>query len=96
MLLTRIHALSLPFLQQSVGYILEYSGPKDSPRDTTVHVSVPVEYPEFFVFGGGGGYVTNFIEGRGSTNLVEDRGQRKWGSGSVCPLVRGSTQFAND
>jgi hypothetical protein len=32
----------------------------------------------------------------GSTNSVEDRGQRERGSGSVSPLVRGSTQFENE
>jgi hypothetical protein len=31
-----------------------------------------------------------------STNSVEDRGQRQWGSGGCSPLVRGSTQFANE
>jgi hypothetical protein len=34
--------------------------------------------------------------GRDSTNSVEDRGQRKRGSGSFSPLVRGSTRFANE
>jgi len=28
-----------------------------------------------------------------STNSVEDRGQRKWGSGGGSPLVRGSERF---
>jgi hypothetical protein len=32
----------------------------------------------------------------GSTNSVEDRRQRKPGSGGCSPLVRGSTQFANE
>jgi len=36
----------------------------------------------FFFFGGGGGGV--------STNSVEDRGQRVWGSGDISALVRGS------
>jgi hypothetical protein len=40
-----------------------------------------VAYPEIF-FGG-------------STNSVEDRGQREQGSGGGRPLVRGSAQFAN-
>jgi hypothetical protein len=40
-----------------------------------------VAYPEIF-FGGG------------STNSVEDRGQREQGSGGGSPLVRGSAQFA--
>jgi hypothetical protein len=31
-----------------------------------------------------------FFGGRGSTNSVEDRGQREWGSGGGSPLVRGS------
>jgi len=34
--------------------------------------------------------------GEGSTNSVEDRGQRKWGSGGGSTLVRGSAQFANE
>jgi hypothetical protein len=37
-------------------------------------------------FGGGGG----------SINSVEDRGQSERGSGDGSPLVRGSTQFANE
>jgi hypothetical protein len=32
----------------------------------------------------------------GSTNSVEDRGQRDRGSGGGSPLVRGSAQFANE
>jgi hypothetical protein len=31
-----------------------------------------------------------------STNSVEDIGQREWGSEGGGPLVRGSTQFANE
>jgi hypothetical protein len=38
-------------------------------------------------FGGGG---------RGSTNSVEDTGQREWGFVGVSPLVRGPAQFANE
>jgi hypothetical protein len=39
----------------------------------------------------------NFVSGRGvSTNSVEDRGQRERGSGGGSPLLRGSTQFANE
>jgi hypothetical protein len=41
------------------------------------------------------GVPRNFFRG-GSTNSVEDRGQRKWGSGGGSPLVRGFTQFANE
>jgi hypothetical protein len=44
----------------------------------------PVAYPEIF-FGGGVG---------GSTNSVEDRGQREQGSGAVA-RVRVSAEFAN-
>jgi hypothetical protein len=43
----------------------------------------PMAYPGFFL-------------GRGSTNSVEDRGQRERGSGGGSPLVKGSTQFANE
>jgi hypothetical protein len=37
-----------------------------------------------------------FSGGRGSTNSVEDRGQRERGAGGGSPLIRGSTQFANE
>jgi hypothetical protein len=47
-------------------------------------------------FFGGGGYARNFFGGGSSTNSVEDRGQRERGSGGGSPLVRGSTQFANE
>jgi hypothetical protein len=32
----------------------------------------------------------------GSTNSVEDRGQKERGSGGGSPLVRGSTHFVNE
>jgi hypothetical protein len=48
--------------------------------------SVGVFTPGFFSGGGRGG----------STNSVEDRGQRELGCGGGSPLVRGSTQFANE
>jgi hypothetical protein len=38
----------------------------------------------------------NFFSGGGSTNSVEDRGQRGQGSGDGSPLVRGSTHFSNE
>jgi hypothetical protein len=38
----------------------------------------------------------NFFREGGSSNSVEDRGHRERGSGGVSPLVRGSTQFANE
>jgi hypothetical protein len=37
-----------------------------------------------------------FWVGGGSTNSLEDRGQREWGSGGIIPPVRGSIQFANE
>jgi hypothetical protein len=40
-------------------------------------------------------YTSNFFTG-GSTNSDEDRGQREWGYGGDSPLIRGSTQFANE
>jgi hypothetical protein len=77
-----------------------------SADNTTVHWGIPIiifQYkrmstkiirlinysgiPRNFFLGKGGG---------GSTNSVEDRGQREWGSGGSSPLVRGSTQFANE
>ena len=36
------------------------------------------------------GVPRNFVRGGGSTNSVEDRGQRERGSGGGSPLVRGS------
>jgi hypothetical protein len=45
-----------------------------------------VAYPRIFFFLGGGG----------STNSVEDRGQTERGSGGGSPLLRSSTQFANE
>jgi hypothetical protein len=43
-------------------------------------------------------YARNFFVegGGGSTNSVEDRGQRERGSGGGSPLVRGSSKFANE
>ena len=42
------------------------------------------------------GVPRNFVgEGGGSTNSVEDRGQREWGSGGSSPLVRGSGGSCN-
>jgi hypothetical protein len=43
----------------------------------------PVAYPGIFL-------------GGGSTNSVEDRWQTERGSGGGSPLVRDSTQFANE
>jgi len=43
-----------------------------------------VAYPEI-LFGGGGG----------STNSVEDRGQREWGSWGGNPILRGSGGSCN-
>jgi hypothetical protein len=37
-----------------------------------------------------------FFRVGGSTNSVEDRGQREQGSGGGSPLVSGSAQFANE
>jgi len=42
------------------------------------------------------GVPRNFVRwGGGSTNSVEDRGQRQWGSGGGSPLVRGSGGSCN-
>jgi hypothetical protein len=53
---------------------------------STNNVQSPVEYQGFFFFWGGGG----------ATNSVLDRGQREWGYEGSSPLVRSSTQFANE
>ena len=50
----------------------------------TRHLLGAVAYPGIF-FGGEGG----------STNSVEDRGEREWGSGGGSPLVRGSGGSCN-
>jgi hypothetical protein len=42
------------------------------------------------------GLPRNFVWEGGSSNSVEDRGCREWGSGGSSPLVRGSAQFANE
>ena len=41
------------------------------------------------------GVPRNFVRRGGSTNSVEDRGQRERGSGGVSPLVRGSGGSCN-
>ena len=51
---------------------------------TLLSMSSPVAYPGIFFFVGGG-----------STNSVEDRGQRGRGSGGGSPLVRGSGGSCN-
>ena len=40
-------------------------------------------------------HTKEFCLGGGSTNSVEDRGQREWGSGGSSPLVRGSGGSCN-
>jgi hypothetical protein len=58
-----------------------------SPQKTTRHESVMSVYCS--------GETRKFFSGF-STNSVEDRGQRERRSGGGSPLVRGSTQFANE
>jgi hypothetical protein len=41
-------------------------------------------------------YTGNFFQGGSSTNSVDDRQQREWGSGGGSPTVSGSTHFANE
>ena len=41
------------------------------------------------------GVPRNFVRAGVSTNSVEDRGQREWGSGGGSPLVRGSGGSCN-
>jgi hypothetical protein len=52
-----------------------------------------VAYPH--IVWGEGGYAKKLFRG-GSTNSLEDTGQRERGSGGSSPLVRGSTQVANE
>jgi hypothetical protein len=70
---------------------------KDTNHVIMIHTKnslTPVAYPGFIL--GGGLRQDFFFQGWGSTNSVEDRGQREWGSGGSSPLVSGSTQFANE
>jgi hypothetical protein len=48
------------------------------------------------IFRGGGVSIPGIFFGAGLTNSVEDRRQRERGSGGGSPLVKGSTQFANE
>jgi hypothetical protein len=50
-----------------------------------------VAYPGIFFR-----WVTPEIFLGGSANLVKDRGQKEQGTEGISPLVRGSTQFANE
>jgi hypothetical protein len=63
---------------------------------TKVPVPVVCGVPSNFFLGGWGWLCQEFFSGWGSTNSVEDRGQRERGSGGSSPLVRGSTQCANE
>jgi len=47
------------------------------------------------VMTGTSGVPRNFVQGGGSTNSVEHRGQREWGSEGGSPLVRGSEGSCN-
>jgi len=58
---------------------MSFSGPRNSANITPP----PVAYPGILFRGGG------------STNSVEDRGQRERGSGDGSPLVRGSGGSCN-
>jgi hypothetical protein len=49
---------------------------------------------KFFKFSSGVPRI--FFSWGGSTNSVEYRRQREWGSGGGSPLVRGSTDFATE
>jgi hypothetical protein len=63
-------------------YGLWFSGTSDVPRN---------------FFGGGGERLRQeFFRGWGSTNSVEDGGERERGSWGGSPLVRGFTRFANE
>jgi hypothetical protein len=53
------------------------------------------DVPRNFSGRGLGVFARNFFQG-GSTNSVEDRGQRDRRPGDGSPLVRGSTQFVNE
>jgi uncharacterized spore protein YtfJ len=58
----------------------------------TVNTAVHATTTTVFIYSG---IPRNFVQG-GSTNSVEDRGQREQGSGGGSPLVRGSAQFSNE
>jgi hypothetical protein len=70
----------------------------NSPGTTTSPpTKTPVQSSSMFSFLYISGVPRNFFRGGGgSKNSVEDRGQRERGYGGGSPLVRGSTQLANE
>jgi hypothetical protein len=63
---------------------------KEGVRDEGNKNYYRVNFKEPFFAGKTSGVPRNFFRGGGSTNSVEDRGQRERGSGGGSPLVRGS------
>ena len=63
--------------------------PSGFPRSTLLMV------PPSYTWSAPSGVPRNSVRGGGSTNSVEDRGQRKRGSGGGSPLVRGSWGSCN-
>jgi hypothetical protein len=54
-----------------------------------------MQIEKLIIIYGSSGVPMNFFGKGGSTNSVENRGQREWGSGGGSPLIRGFAQFAN-
>jgi hypothetical protein len=65
-------------------------------RNVWSHNFVPISGVPRNFFLEGGVSPGIFFSGGDSTNSVEDRGQREQRSWGGSPLVRGSTQFANE
>jgi len=65
-------------------------------RFSVFHFSINFPNKIHYAFIPASGVPRNFFRGRGvSTNLVEDRGEREWGSGGGSPLVRCSGGSCN-
>jgi hypothetical protein len=71
-------------------YVMILAGPRTLHKGSLRDICVQWRTQEFCSEGGS----TLFVGG--STNSVEDRGQRERGSGGGSPLFRGSAQFANE
>ena len=64
-------------------------------RQLYLPVALILSNPLIYVCNQDSGVPRNFFSGGGSTNSVEDRGQREQGSGGGSPLVRGSGGSCN-
>jgi hypothetical protein len=75
---------------------LSVNYPYVAPREPAEYDRCGPQWRTQEFFRGGGGVTLGIFFDEGSTNSVEDRGQRERGSGGGSPLVKGSTQYANE